>query len=216
MPRIQAFEAHTEDYEAWFEHHPLVYQTELRAIRNVLSLQRKGIEIGSGTGRFAVPLKIGTGIDPSPSMCRMISGHPIQIIQGIAESLPVRSSQFDFALMVTTICFLDDVIRSFREIHRILRPGGSLILGFVDKESPIGQQYERNRARSRFYNEASFYSVKEVLQFLNQTGFRSPEIFQTLFSSLDQIEKVEPVRPGYGQGSFVVINATATDDQENK
>lgn len=213
MPRIQAFEAHIQAYEEWFERHPLIYRSELQAIQSRLPDHGEGVEIGVGTGRFAVPLKIGTGVEPSPSMCRMVSSYPIRIIRGIAEFLPLRSSRFDFALMVTTLCFLDDVIRSFQEVRRILRPGGSLILGFVDKESPIGQQYEKNRNRSRFYKEASFYSVKEVLLFLEKTGFHSPEIVQTLFSSLDRIEKVEPVCKGYGRGSFVVIKTAKKGDK---
>jgi len=33
----------------------------------------------------------------------------IKVIHAVAERLPIKDSQFDFALMVTTICFLDDV-----------------------------------------------------------------------------------------------------------
>ncbi|NQT27660.1 class I SAM-dependent methyltransferase [candidate division KSB1 bacterium] len=207
MARIQAFEAYTKDYEAWFERHPLVYQSELQAVRARLPSQGDGIEIGVGSGRFAVPLKIGYGVDPSPKMCACAAEHPIQITLGTAESLPIATAQFDFVLMVTTLCFVEDGIQSFHEIHRILRPEGVLILGFVDKTSPLGQQYYQNRAKSRFYKEARFYTVKEVLTFLENTGFHSVEIYQTLFQKLDQIEKVEPVRAGYGQGSFVVIKA---------
>jgi len=216
MARIQAFEAYTQDYEAWFERYPLVYQSELQAIRTLLPSEGIGIEIGSGTGRFAAPLQIGFGVDPSPNMCAHAARYPMKIILGAAESLPIAEAKFDFALMVTTLCFVEDVIQSFREIQRILLPGGSLILGFVDRESPIGRRYARNQVKSRFYKEARFYSVKEVLQNMTNTGFHSPEILQTLFSSLDRIEKVEPVCAGYGQGSFVVIKAIKTERQKNK
>ena len=98
-------------------------------------------------------------------------------------------------------------MQSFYEIYRILRPEGVLILGFVDKASSLGQRYYQNRAKSRFYKEASFFTVKEVLNFLKNTGFHSVEIYQTLFQRLDRIEKVEPVRAGYGQGSFIIHKA---------
>ena len=143
-------------------------------------------------------------------MCALARQYPVHMVRGIAECLPIRSNRFDYALMVTTICFVDDAEQSFREIYRILLPHSSLILGFVDKTSPLGRRYERNRSKSRFYGEATFFSVPEVLGLLSKTGFHNHEIRQTLFLPLDHIEKVEPVRPGYGQGSFVVIKSIKT------
>ncbi|NQT25551.1 class I SAM-dependent methyltransferase [candidate division KSB1 bacterium] len=207
MARIQAFEAHTKHYDAWFDRHPLVYQSELQAISQQLLENGVGIEIGVGTGRFAAPLQIRYGVEPSEKMCALAARHPIQLIRGVAESLPVAPAQFDFVLMVTTLCFVEDVIQSFREIHRILRQKGLLILGFVDKESSVGRSYQQNRAESRFYRDASFYTFSEVLSFLSKTGFIEDKIHQTLFQPLDQIKKIQPVRTGYGEGSFVVINA---------
>lgn len=207
MPRIQPFETHTNDYERWFDQHPLVYESELQAVRQLLPRQGNGLEIGVGSGRFAGPLNIRYGIEPSPKMCEMAKQYPICLMSGIAESLPIRAGLFDFALMVTTLCFVDDVNQSFREIHRILRPEGSLILGFVDRESPIGQRYQQNRAKSRFYREAEFYSVDEVRDLLKKTGFLKIVTVQTLFSPLEKITRIEPVKPGYGEGSFVVVKA---------
>ncbi|MBN2103440.1 class I SAM-dependent methyltransferase [bacterium] len=216
MPRIQAFEDYTEDYETWFDRHPFVYQSELQAIRKMMPEYGAGIEIGAGSGRFAGPLNITYGVEPSPKMCQLAKQYRINMIRGIAESLPIRESRFDFALMVTAICFVDSAVEAFREIHRILRPKSPLILGFVDKRSPLGRRYERNRTQSRFYREATFYSVDEALHLLSDSGFHSHEILQTLFKSLDRINHVEPVLPGYGQGSFVVIKSIKTHQQENQ
>jgi SAM-dependent methyltransferase len=44
--------------------------------------------------------------------------------------------------MVTVVCFLDDVVRAFREVFRVLKPAGSLIVAFIDRESPLGRQYQ--------------------------------------------------------------------------
>jgi SAM-dependent methyltransferase len=43
--------------------------------------------------------------------------------------------------MVTTICFVDDVRKFFSEVRRIFKPGGSFIIGLVDKNSPLGKAY---------------------------------------------------------------------------
>ena len=72
----------------------------------------------------------------------------IDVRAGVAEDLPFGDGAFDFVLMVTTICFLDDVPKAFREARRVIRPGGSIVIGFIDRESTLGKEYERGRSGS--------------------------------------------------------------------
>ena len=134
-------------------------------------------------------------------------GRGIEVIGGVGESLPFRNSQFDFATMVTTICFLDNVEVAFNEAYRILKPGGCLIIGFIDKDSSIGQLYQRHKDENVFYRIATFYSVDEVVSHLKKAGFKSFNFTQTIFHDLAEIKGIEPVRDGYGEGSFVVVKA---------
>ena len=69
----------------------------------------------------------------------------IEAIAGVAEALPFDDAQFDFALMITTICFLNDIKNAFREAYRVLKPDGCLIIGFIDKDSPLGKLYQRHK-----------------------------------------------------------------------
>lgn len=39
---------------------------------------------------------------------------------------------FKFVLFVTTVCFLDDINKAFREAYRVLKKGGRLIAGLID------------------------------------------------------------------------------------
>ncbi len=119
--------------------------------------------------------------------------------------MPCRDGEFDFTLMVTTVCFLDDIDLAFREVHRILKPGGSFIVGFVDRESPLGQGYLNHKNRSTFYREATFYSVSELEQHLTAAGFGKFTVRQTLSKTLDAMTDVDPVQEGHGRGSFIVI-----------
>jgi ubiquinone/menaquinone biosynthesis C-methylase UbiE len=207
MPKIKPFEEHTIQYEDWFEQHDYVYRSELAAVKQMIPDQGKGIEIGIGSGRFAVPFGIRYGIEPSRKMIELAARKGARIAKGVAEYLPVRNEQFDFALMVTTICFLDDIEKAFQEVSRILKPGGFLIIGFVDKNSRIGRIYQKNKSKSVFYREATFYSVDEVIGYLNHAGFHGFECNQTIFKDLSQTTQIDPVKNGYGEGSFVVIRA---------
>lgn len=132
MSKTEPFERHTEQYENWFEVHEAVYQSELEAVKMLMPEFRKGVEIGTGTGRFSAPLGIKHGLEPSPKMREIAVKRGIEVIEGVAEDLPFEDCSFDLALMVTTICFLDDLDRSFKEVNRILEPGGVFITGFVE------------------------------------------------------------------------------------
>jgi len=205
--KIQPFEDYANQYEDWFKKNYWVYQSELQAVKKQLPKQGNGIEIGVGSGRFAGPLGINLGVEPSPRMRELAKAQGIEVIDSGGEELPFNDSQFDFVLMVTTICFFDDIEKAFRETYRILKPNGRLIIGFIDKNSPVGRIYQEHKDESEFYKIATFYSVDEVVLCLKNTGFSHFAFNQTIFRDLEEIKDIEPIRSSYGDGSFVVINA---------
>jgi ubiquinone/menaquinone biosynthesis C-methylase UbiE len=208
MPKIEPFERYANKYEDWFERNKFAYESELRAIRKLMPKNGEGVEIGVGSGRFAAPLGIKVGVEPSCKMREIAQKKGIKVIDGVAEELPFSDLQFDFVLMVTTLCFLDDIEAALKEIHRVLKSGGSFILGFIDANSPIGRLYQQQKNENVFYREATFYSVEEVVAYLKKAGFKDFNFKQTLFRTLTDIRDIEPVKEGYGEGSFVVVKAT--------
>lgn len=207
MPRIEPFERYPFKYDQWFIRNKYAYISELLAIKKQLPKSKNGVEIGVGSGRFAAPLGIRLGVEPSSKMRMLSKKRMIDLIDSIAENLPFRSSIFDFALMVTTICFIDDIERTFKEIFKILKPEGIFIIGFIDRNSAIGKLYEQHKESNVFYNIADFYSVEKVISFLSKTKFKNFNFSQTIFHPLLAINKIEQVKKGYGKGSFVVIKA---------
>ena len=205
MPGVNAFDNNVDRYEQWFVDNPLAYVSELRAVRELLPTSGSGIEIGLGTGRFAAPLGITKGIEPSRSMAELARKKSIEVIPGVAEHLPFMDEEFGFVLMVTTVCFLDDMEMAFREVHRVLKPGGSFVIGFVDRESPLGKEYQKRKDKSAFYQHATFYSADDIVSHLQRAGFGKQAFRQTLFHPLAAMVEVEPVKEGHGQGSFVVV-----------
>ncbi len=205
MPRTSPFETHTNKYEEWFDKHPDIYQSELRALKALLPKSNAGIEIGVGTGRFAAPLGITIGVEPSKAMGQVARKRGIDVITGVAEALPFAEAQFDFALMVTTICFLNDIDASFREAYRVLRPEGALIIGFIDRNSRLGKIYQEKKKDNVFYKDATFYSVDEVVSRLQEAKFRDFTFVQTLFEEMHNDAGRQPFREGYGEGSFIGV-----------
>ncbi len=205
--KISPFEKYSDRYEDWFEKNYWVYQSELQAVRDQLPRKGNGIEIGVGSGRFAGPLGIKIGVEPSYKMRELAEKRGITVIDAIAEKLPFNDSQFDFVLMVTTICFVEDIKKALSETYRILKTNGRLIIGFVDKDSLLGKIYQERKNKNIFYKFAKFYSVDEVMFHLKEVGFSKSSFVQTIFRDLKEINSIESTQKGYGDGSFVVINA---------
>ncbi|MFC7115130.1 class I SAM-dependent methyltransferase [Natronoarchaeum sp. GCM10025703] len=208
MPKSAPFETHTERYEGWFEKHEDAYQSELAALDRLVPATGRGIEIGVGSGRFAAPLGIDVGIDPAEAMLERARKRGVDVARGVAEQLPVRDATFDTALIVTTICFVDDIPRTLAEADRILSASGQLVIGYIDKDSPVGRIYQENKEQNPFYREATFVSTDDLLDSLEAAGFSEFEFVQTIYQWLDEIDDPEPIEDGYGDGSFVGIKAS--------
>lgn len=95
-----------------------------------------GLDVGSGTGRFAPALARAfgpvTGVEPSIRMREIAqaqSRHPdVRYLAGSAEDMPVPSESADYALMFLSWHHVQDKPRAARELARVLRPAGRLLL----------------------------------------------------------------------------------------
>jgi ubiquinone/menaquinone biosynthesis C-methylase UbiE len=202
MPKAEVFDKYYKDYDNWFFKNELAYKAELKLIRKLIP-KGKGLEVGVGTGKFAIPFGIKDGVDPSDKMAEIAEEKGIKVVKGVAEDLPYDDNSFDYVLLVTTICFVDDPLKTLEEARRVVKSDGHIIIGFVDRESTIGQEYEKYKDQSKFYSAAIFYSSKEIEDYLENSGFNEIESYQTLFHPLNEITAVEPVTKGYGRGAFI-------------
>jgi len=171
MPQ-DVFTRYAADYDRWFEEHPREYRQELARVRRIAgNAMPPAIEIGAGSGRFAAPLGYEYGLEPSPAMARMAQGRGIQMVLGVAEHLPFRDGSFRSALMVTVVCFLESPSLAFREVRRILAPGGTFTVAFIERGGGIARQYLQEKVKGRFLSHARFPSEQEVQDLLHAAGF---------------------------------------------
>jgi len=205
-----AFDKYAPEYDAWYEKYRPVYESELLALKEFLPAhpeRLKALEIGVGTGRFAFPLGIGYGVEPSKAMALLAKRRNIEVVRGIAESLPFKTQTFDLILIVTSISFFTDPAQGLRETARVLKPGGQIVIGMLERESKLGQYYVAKQKEGRFSSGARFLSAAEVLGMLAGLGYEKLESCQTLSGIPGEIEEVEMPEEGSGKGGFAVLSA---------
>lgn len=204
---MNVFEDAAVEYDEWFETYKWIYQSEVEAVRKFIPETGEGVEIGVGTGRFSIPFGIKVGVEPFRAMAEISRKRGITVYEAKAEQLPFRDNSFEFALMVTTLCFLEYPFQALKEIKRILKPAGKIVIGMLDEESPPGKFYEEKRKKSKFYRDARFYSVNQALDWLKKLAFDNLQTVQTIFKNPDRIQSLEPIKECFGEGLFVVISA---------
>jgi ubiquinone/menaquinone biosynthesis C-methylase UbiE len=200
------FDIHTRRYDDWFVKNEHVFISELIALRGEFPCGQKGLDIGIGTGRFAQMLNIDYGVDISYSMVKIAKGRGCMIAVADAAALPFGAEEFDYGLLMVTLCFVQFPLRVIQEAHRVLTTGGKLIIGIIDKENYLGKQYLRKN--TIFYKSAHFYSTKEVVELIAKNHFHNIKIWQTLFNNPDTLHRIDRVTKGHNIGGFVVISGT--------
>jgi len=97
------------------------------------------LEVGAGTGlNFALyaPEKITRveAIEPDNMMLTYARNRlplacvPLTVTQAAAEALPFADGTFDCVVATLVFCSVGDPARGLAEIHRVLKPGGTLLL----------------------------------------------------------------------------------------
>ncbi|TBH20219.1 class I SAM-dependent methyltransferase [Thermus thermamylovorans] len=143
------FAGMAEGYEAWYET-PLgafAIAEEERALKALLPPGESLLEVGAGTGywlrRLPYPRKVA--LEPSPDMLRVGRARTPEAawVAGRGEALPFPEGSFDVVLVFTVLEFVEDVGKTLSEARRVLRRGGSLLVGILEALSPWGALYRR-------------------------------------------------------------------------
>jgi len=206
MPKTQGCESHASEYDQWFNENPEIYQAEIEAIRQLLP-EGKGIEIGAGNGRMTKPLNIDSGIEPAKAMREIAQEQGLKVIDGMAESLTIADKSFEYALFITSTCFLDDPQTAYKEAARVIKDKGSIIIAFLEKNSELGKIYEAHKHESPFYCDATFYSYKEIQNFLSTAGFSDFKTLQTVLPESLENAQTHDILSGHDKGTFIVVRA---------
>jgi ubiquinone biosynthesis O-methyltransferase len=146
---------------------------------NVASM--RVLDVGCGDGELALQLwERGaqvTGIDAAQEMIEAarVQGKSQKAVitfeVAAAEQLPFGSERFDMIVAVTILCFVQDAAPVFREMARVLKPGGRLIIGELGRWSSwAAARRIRAWCGSALWRRARFRAQRELSSLAEDAG----------------------------------------------
>jgi ubiquinone/menaquinone biosynthesis C-methylase UbiE len=184
-------------YDSW-------YDTSLGAacLAAEIALLRRGtgdlkgtalLDVGCGTGRFLLALSQGAiravGIDRDAAMLDFARSHTpaemaqrVEWVAGDAVALPFPDETFDLVLENTLLCFCKNPTPVIREMARVCRPGGRILLGELNPYSPW-QWWRRLKAAfgAGSFVGASWHRPRNLIAALTANGCQSQLLGRAIF-----------------------------------
>jgi len=137
------------------------------------------LEIGFGGGKHLEQLYrltdggTLTGIDISGLMVKLssrrnrklIRDNKLKLSQGSSADIPFSPLQFDTVFTLNTMYFWEDPIKDLKQIYKVLKPGGRLVLGINSKDILM-----KNAYRKKFFR---FFEKHEVETLLYNSNYKN-------------------------------------------
>lgn len=144
------------------------------------------LEIGMGAGLHcqqvceALNVKSYAGLDYSETMVTQATKNNSKLdvstfFQANAASIPLHDNEFDLILTINTVYFFESLSAVFKEIHRVLKPGGKLVIGKRTKENlellNAFTQYGFNKLSGK---EVIDTALKQDFELIKETTYTEP------------------------------------------
>jgi ubiquinone/menaquinone biosynthesis C-methylase UbiE len=104
---------------------------------------------------------------------KFVEAGRVEILHSCVESLPFPDSFFDLVTVVETYYFFPDLISNLKEIRRVLKPGGSVIL---INEAYRHEKFEKRNAKWARMGDFTYHLPEEFREFLTDAGYSSIQI----------------------------------------
>jgi SAM-dependent methyltransferase len=220
-----------DTYAAW-RRSSLGEITEALELRLILDLTgqlqgRSVLDVGCGDGTLALATaRHGaahvSGCDPDPRMVARALAQSVQNKASIdlavarSQALPYADWTFDVVTCITVLAFIPDAEVALREMARVLRPGGRLVIGDLGKWS-----YWAVRRRIRgwlgatLWRTAHFRTANELAVMVRRVGLTVGAINGAIFFPpwIELARLMAPFDPSLGKVTtlgcaFVAVQAT--------
>jgi len=145
-------------------------------------ISKNVLEIGCGTGHWTQFLSQHgfhiTGLDAAEEMLEVAKKKNIknaQFVKGSATELPFADESIDNIMSFATLGFIKNREKAIKEMHRVLKKNGYILIGALNKNSAW---YEENKSNP-IYKTANFFDYETLYKAL--ANFGAPHIQSCIF-----------------------------------
>ena len=193
-----------EESHWWYIGRRRIIASFVKAICDQVKDRRARIlDVGCGTGANLVRLSDfgdAEGVDISPDALKFCRERGLNNVKlGAAETLPYEDGEFDLVTAFDVVEHMDDDVAGLREMRRVLRPGGRVLLFVPTFMFLWGVQDEVSNHRRR-------YTMSEFRQVVTAAGF---EVERTTYANITFFLPVLLVR------KFMRLTGIRTDTENS-
>jgi SAM-dependent methyltransferase len=181
---LERREQRSPDLVAWEFHR------RLRA-----GLRGRVVEPGAGDGRtfehYPPEVVHVLAVEPDPTARAAAAGRangarvPIEIVDGVAESLPVEDGSFDAAVLTGVLCTVPDPAAALREVRRVLAPSGALHFWEHVRSAHVAFRLVQSAVDALFWTRAlgGCETTRDTEAAIRAAGFQIEELERGFHSS---------------------------------
>lgn len=175
MKQTRLFDGWPEAYDRWFSTPmgALVKKYESELVLDLLKPDcgEKILDAGCGTGVFTFDILCAgadvIGLDLSLPMLKRagekLKGYPFEMILGNIANLPFPEGSFDKVVSVTALEFIEDGTAAIRELLRVTRKGGCIVVATLNRLSPWASRRKKEAQKGHtLFGQAIFRSPDEL------------------------------------------------------
>jgi ubiquinone/menaquinone biosynthesis C-methylase UbiE len=164
------------------------------------------LELAVGTGRnlphYPAHVRL-TGIELSPQMLEIGRqraeelGRDVDLRIGDAQALEFENQSFDTVIITFGLCTIPDDRRAVTEAHRVLRPGGRLVLLEHVRSSSLAVRVVQRVLDPLSVRFTADHLVRDPLDYLGNVGFEIESVERLKWGIVEHVVARKPAaEPG--------------------
>jgi ubiquinone/menaquinone biosynthesis C-methylase UbiE len=155
---------------------------------------RSVLDVGCGDGALALTFwrhgaAFIAGCDVDPHMIAHATVEAarqeaaVEYLLAGVERLPFRDCSFDLVTIITVLAFVPEPVIALREIARVLRPGGRLVLGDLGRWSTwaLSRRLRGWFGLAPLWKKAHFRTAAELRKVVQTAGFRIERVAGAIY-----------------------------------